>query len=91
MTAYKSLTLDLVEQSFDSFTGTSIGWGCHFRLNLGLKISYLASELHELKIFEIRFGEKVHAVNTYYVNIRWKFAILKQMGNVDTPAKKYKF
>ena len=32
-----------------------------------IKISYLVSKSHGLKIFEIRFGEKVHAVNTFYV------------------------
>ena len=32
-----------------------------------IKISNLLSELPGLKIFVIRFGEKVHIVNTYYV------------------------
>ena len=64
----KSVNVDSLKLH-DSKDTSNPAW-CHFQLNLGLKISYLVSELHELKIFEIRFGGKVHAVNTYYV--KWK-------------------
>ena len=37
---------------------------------MSLKISYLFNELHGLEMFEIRFGDKVHTVNTFYVNRR---------------------
>ena len=47
-------------------------WGVGHRKMLGgaMKLSYLVSELHLLKIFVIRFGEKVHAVNIVYVKVK---------------------
>ena len=42
-----------------------------------MNLTYLLVGLYGLKIFEIRFGEKVHIVSTYYVKHRILSHVLK--------------
>ena len=61
------MTTELGLRSLRGSTRTPGEMGHRKMVGGAIKLSYLVSELHLLKIFVIRFGEKVHAVNTFYV------------------------
>ena len=63
-------------EKFEGLYQGPLGMGHRKMVGGAIKLYYLVSELHGLKIFEIRFGKKVHIVQGCNVKKDWELFLL---------------